>query len=166
MIEVYLGNELGNLTESDCKAIKAKLEGRSYYNFIVSWSNYAGNCQLIVKTEYPNAEKEAVRTLFLHVLANEFAITAKSEKILELYCTTHTVHPEAIVMFEKEHRFWFYFADAERVCNILSATDYLVASHTEKGWPIVSIEMRHADDALNQFKEKGIALQYYRLTDF
>lgn len=164
MIEVYLGNELGNLTESDCRAIKAKLDGKSYYSFIVSWSSYAGNCQLIVKTEYPNAEKEAVRTLFLHVLASEFATASRRGKILELYTMAHTENPETIVMFDKENRCYFYFADAARVRYILN-NDYLAVAHTKQGWPIASFDRRYMDEAIFKFREKGIALRIYRMKD-
>lgn len=81
MIEVFLGNDLGYLCESDCKAIKDKLEGRSFYSFMIDWSNNAGNCQLIIGTDYPDAKEEEVKSMFFNVLASEFADMAKKDKV-------------------------------------------------------------------------------------
>ena len=81
MIEVFLGNDLGYLCESDCEAIKNKLEGRSFYSFMIDWSNNAGNCQLIIGTDYPDAKEEDVKSMFFNVLASEFADMAKKDKV-------------------------------------------------------------------------------------
>lgn len=64
-------DELGYFSESDCKAIKEKCEG-TFMNITVTWSNIAGNCTLIVCSDYfpesvsyEAAEKE-VKRMFLH----------------------------------------------------------------------------------------------------
>ena len=85
MIEVYLGNDLGNLSESDCKAIKEAMDGKSYYNFVVGWSNFAGNCQLLVKTSYPQAEPEDVKNMFLSIMAVQLARKMLMKKVYLIY---------------------------------------------------------------------------------
>lgn len=47
MLEVMMP---GYFTESQCKAIKEKLEGKTFYKFQISWGNCAGNCTLIVRS--------------------------------------------------------------------------------------------------------------------
>lgn len=61
--------ELGYFTDSECKAIKEELQGYSYMNFEVSWSNCASNCTLIVRTDYDTTKKE-LKNFFLHCVIN------------------------------------------------------------------------------------------------
>ena len=63
----YIFNELGNFSEQDCTKIKEAMEGRTYMQFSVEYSNYAGNCTLIVKTDYEDTE-EHIKSFFLHCL--------------------------------------------------------------------------------------------------
>lgn len=58
--------DLGYFGESECQKIKEKLEGKTYMNFHISWSNCCGNCTLIVGTECDETVEE-IRTMFLHV---------------------------------------------------------------------------------------------------
>lgn len=44
MKKEYTFEELGYFAERECKAIKDSLQGYSYMNFDISWSNWAGNC--------------------------------------------------------------------------------------------------------------------------
>lgn len=64
-------SELGYFSEKDCEAIRGKCEG-TFMNILVSWSNYAGNCTLIISSDYfpddvpyETSEKE-VKRMFLH----------------------------------------------------------------------------------------------------
>lgn len=61
----YTFEELGYFAERDCEAIKECLQGYSFMNFDIAWSNWAGNCTLIVKTDYEAEEKE-IKDFFLH----------------------------------------------------------------------------------------------------
>lgn len=65
MKKEYTFEELGYFAERECKAIKDSLQGYSYMNFDISWSNWAGNCTLIVATDYEAEEKE-IKDFFLH----------------------------------------------------------------------------------------------------
>lgn len=60
----YTFEELGYFCESDCKAIKETMDGYSYMNFNVSWSNQAGNCILSVSTDYED-EAQNIKNFFI-----------------------------------------------------------------------------------------------------
>ena len=60
----YVFNELGYFTESDCKRIAAAMNGTTFMNFVVTWSNCAGNCTLIVETDHEASEQE-IKNFFL-----------------------------------------------------------------------------------------------------
>ena len=68
----YVFSELGYFLESTCKKIKEKMEGKTYMTFHVAWSNCAGNCTLIVSTDYDETE-EKIKYFFLHCLITESA---------------------------------------------------------------------------------------------
>lgn len=63
----YIFSELGYFTESECKSIHNRMEGATYMNFHVAWSNCAGNCTLIVSTDYVDTP-ESIKAFFLHCL--------------------------------------------------------------------------------------------------
>lgn len=60
----YVFTELGYFTETTCKKIQTALEGTTFMNFKISWSNRAGNCTLIVATDYEETEQE-IKNFFL-----------------------------------------------------------------------------------------------------
>ena len=64
MKKEYTFEELGYFAERECQALKDCLQGFSYMDFDIKWSNYAGNCTLIVATDYEAEEKRNKRLLF------------------------------------------------------------------------------------------------------
>lgn len=64
--------ELGYFTERDCKKLESILNHKTFMDLIVSHSNYAGNCSLIIKTDYDAPEEDIIRT-FMFVALNELA---------------------------------------------------------------------------------------------
>lgn len=60
----YVFSELGYFTETTCKRIKNAIEGKTFMNFKISWSNCAGNCTLIIATDYEETEQE-IKNFFL-----------------------------------------------------------------------------------------------------
>ena len=66
MIREYAFTELGYFTEQTCEKIKKVMDDKTFMNFRVSWSNYAGNCTLIICTDYEDTE-ENIKSFFLHV---------------------------------------------------------------------------------------------------
>ena len=68
----YIFTELGYFTEKECENIKNALDGKTYMNFSITWSNCAGNCTLIVRTDYEDTE-ENIKRFFFHVALSELA---------------------------------------------------------------------------------------------
>lgn len=75
----YIFTELGYFTEKECENIKNALDGKTYMNFSIAWSNFqhsltmcAGNCILIVRTDYDDTE-ENIKRFFFHVALSELA---------------------------------------------------------------------------------------------
>ena len=72
----YSFSELGYLSAQDCEAIATALNGKSFMNFQVRYSNYAGNCTLIVAVDENTAEtytEAEIKSMFLHVAMTTFA---------------------------------------------------------------------------------------------
>lgn len=69
MIEIIF-EELGYFSESTMKKIQNKVNGKTFMNFQVTYSNQAGNCTLIVKTDYQCASKESIKNFFYGYLIN------------------------------------------------------------------------------------------------
>lgn len=61
----YTFEELGYFDERQCKAIKDAMQGKTYMNFNIKWSNCAGNCTLIICTDYEGKESK-IKNFFLH----------------------------------------------------------------------------------------------------
>lgn len=78
MMKEYCFSELGYFTVNECEAIKAALQGKSYMNFDVSWSNFTNNCTLIIGTDY-EAEPEEIKNFFLNVALGEL-VKIKKER--------------------------------------------------------------------------------------
>ena len=57
-------NELGYFTENAMKKLKNAMEGKTFMNFKISWSNLAGNCTLVVSTDYDETVEE-IKNFFL-----------------------------------------------------------------------------------------------------
>lgn len=68
----YIFTELGYFSERDCKAIKKAMDGQTFMNFEVAWSNWAGNCTLIIKTDYADTESN-IKAMFVSSLMCQFA---------------------------------------------------------------------------------------------
>lgn len=66
----YVFEELGFFTKSTCEKIKSKMQGKTYMSFEVDYSNFAGNCTLIVRTDYDAAPQE-IKNFFLNCALNQ-----------------------------------------------------------------------------------------------
>lgn len=60
----YVFTELGYFSARECQAIKDTLEGQTFMRFHIKWSSHAGNCTLIVATDYESTEDE-IKHFFL-----------------------------------------------------------------------------------------------------
>jgi hypothetical protein len=66
----YVFDELGFFTKDSCERIKKAMDGRTFMNFKISWSDCAGNCTLIVATDYNDTE-EHIKQFFLFAALSE-----------------------------------------------------------------------------------------------
>ena len=73
--EIYF-DELGYMPATMCEKIKKVMDGRTYMNFEVIYSNYAVNCTLGCKTSYEASESE-IRNFFLACLIGSMAMMIK-----------------------------------------------------------------------------------------
>lgn len=72
----YVFEELGYFTPSTVEKIKEIMNGKTFMNFKVSYSSYAGNCTLIVKTDYDDTE-EHIKNFFLSALIENMAMAIR-----------------------------------------------------------------------------------------
>lgn len=164
-MEVYLGEDLGNFTERDCKTVKRLMDGKSFYRFEVSWSNYAGNCQLIVKTSYKDANPLDVKRMFLSVYLSETANIARRFEIMKRFLMSKLALPDAVAAFESERRYLFYQQDAVTVKQLNMPPHQLAYVQTEQGYLLASIEKRYFDEVKRQLLSKGIEVLKYKIED-
>ena len=68
----YVFSELGYFTTSQCEELKAKFDGKTFMNFKIGYSNQAGNCTLIVSTDYQDTEQE-IKAFFLSCIVSSLA---------------------------------------------------------------------------------------------
>ncbi len=61
----YTFKELGYFSQRECEKIREKLQGKTFMRFGVGWVNQAGNCNLVISTDYDAPESE-VKEMFLH----------------------------------------------------------------------------------------------------
>ncbi len=66
----YVFEELGFFTQNTCERIKKAMDGRTFMNFKVKYSNCAGNCTLIICTDYDDTE-EHIKNFFLFAALSE-----------------------------------------------------------------------------------------------
>lgn len=82
----YYFTELGYFFESELKEIKEIMEDKTFMRFKISWSNSAGNCILIIKTDYYDKDisyeenEKDIKEFFLHCMISALAITKKHIK--------------------------------------------------------------------------------------
>ena len=62
----------GNLPKEYCENLKERFSGKTYMQFEISYSNYAGNCNLIVRTKYKTSKKE-LKEFFVFCVLCELA---------------------------------------------------------------------------------------------
>lgn len=154
-MEIYLGNELGNLCVDDCKSIKTIMDDATFYKFKVSWSNYAGNCQLIVKTDYPAESEDEVKRMFISAYFTKSAGIAKFNEILINYLRSKQEHPERVVMFKDEHDYKFYLDDAA-VIKQMSFPEYRsFAGKTKQGINFAMVDKSETESLMSQLNTIG-----------
>lgn len=69
MIEVIFNDMY--FTENQCKKIKEKMQNKSFFNFDISYGNYAGNCTLIIRSNNENYDEQELKDMFIYCCLNE-----------------------------------------------------------------------------------------------
>ena len=154
-MEIYLGNELGNLCVDDCKSIKAIMDDATFYKFKVSWSNYAGNCQLIVSTDYPAESEDEAKRMFISAYFTKSAGIAKFNEIILNYLRSKQEHPDGIVMFKDEHDYKFYHDDAAVIAKLTFPEYRAFAGKTKQGINFAMVDKSETDSLLSQLEAMG-----------
>lgn len=68
----YTFAELGYFSKQTCEKIKKAMDGKTFMNFKVEYSNCAGNYTLIICTDYEDTE-ENIKNFFLHCVLEVLA---------------------------------------------------------------------------------------------
>lgn len=71
MIEVMIGESY--YTERQCKKVKEKLQGKTFFDFDITYSNDAGNCSLIVRSNITGYTPEELKEMFIFCCISELA---------------------------------------------------------------------------------------------
>lgn len=71
MLQTYID---GYFTQKECEAIKKKMQGQTFFNFDIEYSNQAGNCTLIVKSDNTNDyTPQELKEMFIYACISELA---------------------------------------------------------------------------------------------
>ena len=62
----------GYFTETEAKAICAKMEGKTFYNFHCKYSNQAGNCRIGIEVNHIDTD-ETIKEMFYYAALSEIA---------------------------------------------------------------------------------------------
>lgn len=71
MLQTYID---GYYSEKECEAIKKVMQGKTFFNFDIAYSNQAGNCTLIVKSDNQNDyTPQELKEMFIYACIGELA---------------------------------------------------------------------------------------------
>ena len=63
----------GHFTKNQAEKIKAKLQGKTYFNFDIEIGNQAGNCTLVVKSNNTEYTPDELKAMFYFCCLGELA---------------------------------------------------------------------------------------------
>lgn len=147
MAEIIL-DRLGNYTEQDCKNIKKMMDGKTFYDFKVSWSNYAGNCKLILNAACPIDESENAKGMFLYSSIVKGADAFRNIDFFVRYGNAHikeNVEDKRLVCLKNGGFFYFYFDDAQIAKTLCGRYNEFV---DEYGAVCVSVKKEEFEEVL------------------
>ena len=70
MIETII---YGYFTKDQCEQIIKKMQGKSFFDFKISYSNNAGDCTLIVKSNMTGYTSQELKDMFIYCCIGELA---------------------------------------------------------------------------------------------
>lgn len=63
----------GYFTKGQCEQIIKKMQGKSFFDFKISYSNNAGDCTLIVRSNTPGYTSQELKDMFIYCCIGELA---------------------------------------------------------------------------------------------
>ncbi len=63
----------GYFTRNQAEKIKAKMQGKTYFNFDIEIGNCAGNCTLVVKSKNTDYTPDELKSMFYFCCLGELA---------------------------------------------------------------------------------------------
>lgn len=159
MAEIIFG-KLGNFTEQECKNIKMMMNGKTYYDFKVSWSNYAGNCKLIVNAACPIGETEGAKEMFVHSAISKGSDAFSTLDFLARYGNAHIKKNDEdnpLVCLKKWGFCYFFFGDAQIAKTLCDKYNEFIDAY---GCACLSVKKEEFEEVLATEAKR----QNYRLT--
>lgn len=95
------------------------MDGRSFLDMKVRYSNSAGNCTLIVCSDNERATPDDIGSMFLHRVIDLLGDMALKKFILETYVRKHMEKDQRLVFFMQRYEYVAWFADAKIVSALL-----------------------------------------------
>ena len=155
--------ELGFFTEQTCKTMQKVMDGTSYLGLQVKYSNYAGNCTLIVRSDNDEATPDDIGTMFLHVALGELGSMALKKFMLETYITKSVGYERKLLFFKEQHQYTAWFTDARLVSGMLGLR--LCCSEPDN-YDFVYIDSERFQKYADYLRERGFGMEVVDITDF
>lgn len=154
MEELYF-DKLGNFTEQDCKNIKKMMDGSTFYNYNVGWSNWAGNCALIVKADCSAEDKERAKGMLVYSAIGKGAAAFSLADFLVRYGNAHIKRskysPTPLVCEKRGDFYFFYFQDVQVLPEICDKWHEFT---DEYGRICASVSKKEFDEVLESEAER------------
>lgn len=159
MEELYF-DKLGNFTEKDCKNIKKMMDGSTFYNYSVGWSNWASNCNLVVKADCGDEDKERAKKMFLYAAIGKGASAFNLADFLVRYGNAHIredAEEDIPLVCEKKWDLLFFYFDDARIAKTLC--DNYHEFTDEYGRVTLSVSQKEVNTVLgSEAKRQGYRL--------
>ena len=154
--------ELGYFSDQTCKGLQKVVDGQTFYDLKVSYSNYASNCTLIVRSDHPDATPEEVGRMMIRVAFDELAEVARKKFILETYIRNEG-HRRKLLFFMESSQYTAWFSDARIVSTMLGLR--LCCSEPDK-YDFIYIDRERFQQYADYMTERGWQLEVVDMTDF
>lgn len=161
-MEFDLFNELGFFTKKSCENIKAMMEGKTFYQYHVGWSNEAGNCSLVVDAVCDKEDIELAKQHFLSMLTREAASFYQKANFLHRYCMARMSHPAALIGVQGVREanpkgdYYFFYQDSEKAHELFEEAHM---TKMDDGTPMAYVSRRNFENILKPNAEKvGVEL--------
>lgn len=154
--------ELGFFSEQTCKGLQKVLDGKTFYDLKVKYSNYASNCTLIVRSDHPDATPDEVGKMAVRLALDELSELARKKFILETYIRNEP-HERKVLFFMERNQYTAWFEDARLISAILGLR--LCCSEPDK-YEFIYIDRERFQQYADYLTERGWLWEVIDITDF